>query len=187
MRKIAPDQVRHDINVVLDQIKLYRKIAPVISKIQTERNEREQSDEFNRRVRTAHNFLRMAGNRKQCLLYYEATKNREDCKVADHVVPLSALYKLVKNDDLSIERAIISPVALITAASHNKLSKAGLGKTSPCFKYPFKRYSELISVETYLGEVVIPETWDIKKHISLIKGTQYRNLIHRLGLENSLV
>ena len=158
-------------HVIAEQIALCESNIRNIQKIAVYRKEREIRDEINRRLRGCHDFLGMAGSRKNGCLYREFELNETTQLVCEHAIPVSGLVSLFEAGT-PFEELVFYPVARIAKTSDKKFEKMGLVKTGHDSTYIFSRYHKVgIRIETHEGFKIDTETWSIQQHWELVEST----------------
>lgn len=158
-------------DVIAEQISLCNANLKSIEEFAFFRKEREKRDEINRRLRGCHDFLGMAGSRKDGCLYREVGISTGAQVVCEHAIPVSALVSLYESG-VPFEELVFFPVARISKNSDSRFQKLGLVKSGHDINIPFKRYHKAsIEIETHNGEVIDCEKWSISDHWNLVIST----------------
>ena len=152
---------------------------------------REVRDEINRRLRAAHNLLGMAaGQRRYGCLYYEENIDTKSPMVVEHAVPVTGLVNLFQQGRSFLELVFL-PVALISRSADQRLSESNRTKSGhdETLELVLRRYAGLgISLVTYDGVSVDPETWTMRDHMELIYRTrELSEIYHSIKQDAALV
>lgn len=170
-------------DVITEQIALCKANLSSIDRIAFYRKDREKRDEVNRRLRSCHDFLGMAGARKNGCLYREAGLDPDASTVCEHAIPVTDLVSLYE-DGMPFEVLVFYPVARISKASDRRLQEQGLVKSGHERNLPFLRYYKAgIAIETHEGRAIDCDTWTIENHWDLVGATRELSAIRQEVLE----
>ena len=158
-------------DVIAEQIALCNANLKSIEKIAFFRKEREKRDEINRRLRGCHDFMGMAGSRKNGCLYREVGLSSDAQEVCEHAIPVSALVSLYESG-VPFEELVFYPVARISKDSDKRFQELGLVKSGHELDIPFMRYHKAsIAIETHFGEKIDCGRWSLSDHWNLVNST----------------
>ena len=159
-------------DVIIEQIALCKANLESIERIAKYRKPREKMDEIRRRLRASHDFLGMAGSRKDGCLYREIDLPLDEPVVCEHAIPVTGLASLYEVGT-PFEELAFYPVARISKKSDNKFRSRGLVKSGYDLVLPFKRYDTVdIRIETHEGIAIDCRTWTMQNHWSLVEKTK---------------
>lgn len=166
-------------DVITEQIALCKANLASIEKIAFFRKAREKRDEINRRLRGCHDFLGMAGSRKNGCLYREIGLTADTQVVCEHAIPVTALVSLYETGK-PFEEIVFYPVARISKESDKRFGKLGLVKSGHDLGLPFLRYHRAgIAMETHEGIGIACDSWTMDDHWDLVNRTQELSSIRR--------
>lgn len=158
-------------DILVEQILLCKETTSAINRIAHFRKEREIRDEINRRLRTCHDFMGMAGSRKSGCLYREVGLTPNQKVVCEHAIPVTAIVSLYEQG-IGLDELVFYPVARILKVSDLKFGKLGLTKSGHDLQYPFMRYALAeIEIETHFGDKISCSDWSMEDHWDLIEKT----------------
>lgn len=166
-------------DVIAEQIALCEANLESIERVAFFRKDREKRDEINRRLRGCHDFLGMAGSRKNGCLYREVGLEPDTLVVCEHPIPVTALVSLY-DIGMPFKKLVFYPVARISKKSDSRFEQLGLVKSGHDLNFPFMRYHTAgIHIETHDGQAIDCSTWSMDEHWDLVGNTRELSVIRQ--------